>query len=150
MCRCRRDIQRPAECHFERHVSRKIEIWGATNEFTSKSDPKPNCTAKHAANNRSLNPTPSNADKTESLAALPFEAAAEEMIRCSGSHFDPQVVSAFTSVPLDVWRQIRGLAAEPGLTLEDDTTGRKLCYSALTLSGNQVKMESAAGEIDVR
>jgi hypothetical protein len=82
--------------------------------------------------------------------ALPFEAAADEMIRCSGSHFDPQVVSAFTSVPLDVWQQIRGLAAEPGLILEDDATGRKLRYSALTLSGNQVKIESAVGEIDVR
>src|SRR6185503_7040967 len=78
-------------------------------------------------------------------AALPFEAAAEEMIRCSGSHFDPRVVSAFTSVPLDVWQQIRGLAAEPGIILEDDASGRKLRYSALTLSGSQVTMDSAAG-----
>jgi len=78
-------------------------------------------------------------------AALPFEAAAEEMIRCSGSHFDPQVVSAFASVPLDVWQQIRALAAEPGLILEDDATGRKLRYSALALSGNQVNLDVAAG-----
>ena len=83
-------------------------------------------------------------------AALPFEAAAEEMIRCSGSHFDPQVVRAFTSVPLDVWQQIRGLAAEPGLIFEDDSTGRKLRYSALALSGNQVTLDGAVGEIDVR
>ena len=80
-------------------------------------------------------------------AALPFEAAADEMIRCSGSHFDPQVVRAFTSVPLDVWQQIRGLAAEPGLIFEDDSTGRKLRYSALALSGSQVTLDGAAGEI---
>ncbi len=83
-------------------------------------------------------------------AALPFEAAAEEMIQCSGSHFDPQVVRAFTSVPLDVWQQIRSLAAEPGLILEDDSTGRTLRYSALALSGDQVTREGAGGEIDVR
>lgn len=40
-------------------------------------------------------------------AALPFQAAREEIIRCSGSQFDPDVVKAFLSIPEEVWQQIR-------------------------------------------
>jgi putative nucleotidyltransferase with HDIG domain len=79
-------------------------------------------------------------------AARPFEAAAEEMVRCAGSHFDPQVVSVHFGP--DVWRQI-GACGRPRPHSRDDGTGRNLRYSA-PLSGNQVTMESVAGEIDVR
>jgi putative nucleotidyltransferase with HDIG domain len=82
--------------------------------------------------------------------ARPFEAAAEEMIRCSGTHFDPKVVSAFTSVPIDVWQEIRTLAAEPGLIFQDEASGRELRYSALTLSGNQLAIDSLDGKAALR
>jgi cyclic di-GMP phosphodiesterase len=40
-------------------------------------------------------------------AALPFQTAREEIIRCSGSQFDPDVVQAFVSIPEQVWKLIR-------------------------------------------
>ena len=40
-------------------------------------------------------------------AALPFQTAREEIIRCSGSQFDPDVVRAFLSISEEVWEQIR-------------------------------------------
>ena len=80
----------------------------------------------------------------------PFEAAAEEMIRCSGTHFDPHVVNAFTSVPIDVWQEIRTLAAEPGLIVHDESTGREHRYSALTLSGIQQTIDSIGGKPALR
>jgi len=40
-------------------------------------------------------------------AARSFEVAAAELENCAGTHFDPQVVAAFLSVPLDEWRQLR-------------------------------------------
>ncbi|MCP5102605.1 MAG: response regulator [bacterium] len=39
--------------------------------------------------------------------ALPFEVASEELKKFSGIQFDPQVVEAFHSVPLDFWKQKR-------------------------------------------
>ena len=35
--------------------------------------------------------------------ALPIEEAKKEIIRCSGSQFDPKVVEAFLSIPLENW-----------------------------------------------
>jgi putative two-component system response regulator len=40
-------------------------------------------------------------------AALPFRIAREEIRRCSGSQFDPEVVQAFLGVPEEVWSRIR-------------------------------------------
>ncbi|HWQ31361.1 MAG TPA: HD domain-containing phosphohydrolase [Blastocatellia bacterium] len=37
----------------------------------------------------------------------PFEAVIEELTICAGTHFDPRVVEAFVSVPLDEWRALR-------------------------------------------
>jgi putative nucleotidyltransferase with HDIG domain len=74
-------------------------------------------------------------------ASRPFEAAADELLRCSGKHFDPAIVKAFTSVPIDTWREARQLANEPGLVLKDRQTGRDIRYSVLTLGGNQKKNE---------
>ena len=39
--------------------------------------------------------------------ALPFSAAREEIIRGSGSQFDPQMVNIFTSLPEEGWENIR-------------------------------------------
>jgi HD-GYP domain-containing protein (c-di-GMP phosphodiesterase class II) len=40
-------------------------------------------------------------------AALPYPVAREEIRRCSGSQFDPDVVRAFLTIPEDVWNRIR-------------------------------------------
>jgi response regulator RpfG family c-di-GMP phosphodiesterase len=39
--------------------------------------------------------------------ALPFEAAEREILRCSGAHFDPQIVEAFRSIPAIHWLSVR-------------------------------------------
>ena len=61
--------------------------------------------------------------------ARSFEDAADELIRCAGSHFDPQIVKAFTAVPLDHWREIRHLTNEPG----HSANGRDVRYPVLTM-----------------
>ncbi len=70
--------------------------------------------------------------------ARSFEDAADELIRCAGSHFDPQIVKAFTAVPLDLWREIRHLTTEPGMAIKDPVTGRDVRYSVLTMKGDRV------------
>jgi HD-GYP domain-containing protein (c-di-GMP phosphodiesterase class II) len=40
-------------------------------------------------------------------AALPYQAARDEIIRCSGEQFDPDVVQAFLGIPPEVWARIR-------------------------------------------
>lgn len=39
-------------------------------------------------------------------AAQPFSAAREEIVRCSGQQFDPDVVKVFLSIPELVWRSL--------------------------------------------
>lgn len=39
--------------------------------------------------------------------SLPFKIAREEIIRCSGTQFDPRIVEAFLTVPPNEWREIR-------------------------------------------
>jgi len=43
-------------------------------------------------------------------AGRPYEAAAEELVRCAGQHFDPQIVEAFHRVPKDDWSELRRLS----------------------------------------
>ncbi len=74
-------------------------------------------------------------------AARSFDDAAEELIRCSGAHFDPLVVDAFTAVPLDGWREIRQLSIEPALVVKDAKSGVDIRYSALTMSGDRLAGE---------
>jgi putative nucleotidyltransferase with HDIG domain len=70
--------------------------------------------------------------------ARPFEEAAEELTRCTGSHFDPEIVKAFTTVPLDEWRDLRYQATTPGLIMKNQQTGQDIRYSLLTMSGDRV------------
>jgi putative nucleotidyltransferase with HDIG domain len=74
-------------------------------------------------------------------AARPFEAAADELMRCAGTHFDPEIVRAFTSVPIDSWSEIRQLATEPGLVMKNTATGKDIRYSVLTMTGDRVASE---------
>jgi len=39
--------------------------------------------------------------------AQSFDAARAEILRCSGTQFDPKVVEAFANVPNEVWQQLR-------------------------------------------
>jgi hypothetical protein len=39
--------------------------------------------------------------------AVSFQDAREEIVRCSGSQFDPDVVQAFLSIPEDAWQRMR-------------------------------------------
>jgi len=39
--------------------------------------------------------------------AVPLEAAREEIARCSGTHFDPAVVSTFLAIPLEALEELR-------------------------------------------
>jgi putative nucleotidyltransferase with HDIG domain len=71
-------------------------------------------------------------------AARSFDAAAEELTRCAGSHFDPLVVQAFNEVPLDSWREIRQLSTEPGLIMKNNETGVDIRYSVLTMSPDKI------------
>ena len=50
-------------------------------------------------------------------AALPFQTAREEITRCSGTQFDPDVVHAFLSIPEELWKGIR---------LESDSESQRL------------------------
>ena len=40
-------------------------------------------------------------------AALPYQTAREEIVRCSGHQFDPDVVKAFLGIPEQTWKRIR-------------------------------------------
>jgi putative nucleotidyltransferase with HDIG domain len=71
-------------------------------------------------------------------ASRPFDAAADELYRCSGTHFDPVIVRAFTEVPIDSWREIRQLTSEPGLAVQDPKTGQEIRYSLMTMNGDQI------------
>jgi HD-GYP domain-containing protein (c-di-GMP phosphodiesterase class II) len=40
-------------------------------------------------------------------AARPFSVARDELIRCSGTQFDPNVVKVFLSMPETIWEDLR-------------------------------------------
>lgn len=51
--------------------------------------------------------------------ARSFEVTAQELQKCAGAHFDPRIVAAFMSVPLEEWRQIRESSTAVGQHLDD-------------------------------
>jgi putative nucleotidyltransferase with HDIG domain len=67
----------------------------------------------------------------------PFEAAADELIKCGGKHFDPQVVQAFTEVPMDTWREIRQMALEPGNIVRAPDGAADINNSLLSIAGDK-------------
>jgi len=67
-----------------------------------------------------------------------FDDAADELIRCSGAHFDPAVVQAFTQVPLDSWRELRHLSTVTGYVMKEQKTGAEIQYSALAVTGDRI------------
>ncbi|HKP11483.1 MAG TPA: HD domain-containing phosphohydrolase [Blastocatellia bacterium] len=69
--------------------------------------------------------------------ARSFEAALEELVRCAGAHFDPEIVKLFMSEPLSFWRDLRERANEPG-GAKDATDDNDLDFSLLTIAGNRL------------
>lgn len=67
----------------------------------------------------------------------PFEAAADELIKCANKHFDPLVVQAFTEVPMDNWREIRQMALQPGRIVRNTNSGVELNNSLLSIAGDK-------------
>lgn len=45
-----------------------------------------------------------------------FAAAAEEIVRCSGGQFDPEIVAVFSSIPLETWPDLRAETSKPSRT----------------------------------
>ncbi|MFQ5790096.1 MAG: HD domain-containing phosphohydrolase [Acidobacteriota bacterium] len=52
--------------------------------------------------------------------ALPYQAARAEIIRCSGTQFDPRVVEVFLSIPEKEWERIRQESSLEGKTGRKD------------------------------
>ncbi|MDE3103569.1 MAG: response regulator [Acidobacteriota bacterium] len=52
-----------------------------------------------------------------------FEAARDEILKCSGGQFDPALVDLFLQIPLSLWQEIRNEIA----TLAPDELSLKLC-----------------------
>ena len=46
--------------------------------------------------------------------AISFEAARREIVRCSGTHFDPAVVETFLKLPLELLETIRNGSGHAG------------------------------------
>jgi len=46
-------------------------------------------------------------------AGRPYEAAAQELDRCAGAHFDPVIVRAFHRVPKEDWEELKRLSLLP-------------------------------------
>jgi HD-GYP domain-containing protein (c-di-GMP phosphodiesterase class II) len=43
-------------------------------------------------------------------AGRPYQAAADELDRCAGAHFDPKIVEAFHRVPQEDWEELKRLS----------------------------------------
>ncbi|HJQ25799.1 MAG TPA: HD domain-containing phosphohydrolase [Blastocatellia bacterium] len=70
--------------------------------------------------------------------ARSFEAAVEELLRCSGTHFDPEIVKVFMSAPLAFWRGLREHANEPGRATDNRVVEADIGFSVLTITGNRL------------
>jgi response regulator RpfG family c-di-GMP phosphodiesterase len=69
--------------------------------------------------------------------ARTFEAAVEELLRCAGTHFDPEIVKVFLAKPLAFWRELRERAAEPAAEKEV-ASNSDLDLSLLTLAAERL------------
>jgi putative nucleotidyltransferase with HDIG domain len=59
-----------------------------------------------------------------------FAAATEEIVRCAGQQFDPQIVDVFLAMPKETWSELR---TEIG-RLSPSARSVSLCYPAVALS----------------
>ena len=66
-------------------------------------------------------------------AALPFQTAREEITRCSGTQFDPDVVHAFLSIPEQIWKGIR---------LESDSESQQLNLNRVSAAWSVTSIKS--------
>ena len=70
--------------------------------------------------------------------ARSFEAAVDELLRCAGTHFDPEIVKVFMSKPISFWRELREQANEPGRVFDDQLTEADIGFSVLTITGTRL------------
>jgi len=75
--------------------------------------------------------------------ARSFEDAVEELLRCAGTHFDPEIVKLFLSAPLTFWRELRERANDPGRLAEGPATKGEIGFSVLTITRDQLTGEGA-------
>ena len=59
--------------------------------------------------------------------ARSFDAAREEILRCSGSQFDPEVVEIFLKIPNELWHELRS-----------EITGQNRRFSTFDISRSAV------------
>ena len=76
--------------------------------------------------------------------ARSFEDAVEELLRCSGTHFDPEIVKVFLSMPLTTWRELRERAGEPGRMIKDAVTDGDIGFNVLTITSDRLTGNRAA------
>src|SRR5689334_19709448 len=69
--------------------------------------------------------------------ARSFEDAVDELLRCAGTHFDPEIVKLFLSMPLAAWRELRKRAAEPA-RLKDAPTDATLDFNVLRITSDRL------------
>jgi response regulator RpfG family c-di-GMP phosphodiesterase len=74
--------------------------------------------------------------------ARSFEDAVNELLRCAGTHFDPEIVKLFLSLPLAFWRELRARANEPA-RLKHAATDGALDFNVLTITGERLTGERA-------
>jgi response regulator RpfG family c-di-GMP phosphodiesterase len=70
--------------------------------------------------------------------ARSFEDAVEELLRCAGTHFDPEIVKIFMSMPLTAWRELRERAGEPGRMIKDATNDGDIGFNVLTITSDRL------------
>ncbi|MEN3335063.1 MAG: cyclic di-GMP phosphodiesterase [Blastocatellia bacterium] len=70
--------------------------------------------------------------------ARSFEDAVEELLRCAGTHFDPEIVKLFMAVPLTFWRELRERAGEPGQMIKDAVIDGDIGFNVLTITSHRL------------
>jgi putative two-component system response regulator len=70
--------------------------------------------------------------------ARSFEDAVEELLRCAGTHVDPEIVKVFLSMPLTTWRELRERAGEPGRMIKDAVSDGDIGFNVLTITSDRL------------
>ena len=77
--------------------------------------------------------------------AISFETARAEIERCAGTHFDPNVVATFLSIPLDVFAAIRQSSAEVAVS-PDAAEAAVLAIPGLARALSAAAREAGSGD----